>query len=44
MRRGAKLDWELIERELTPLLAVQGGQPVWDHLDELRQKLSTGGG
>src|SRR3990172_1589281 len=32
MRRGTKLDWELIERELKPLLAVQGGPPVWDHL------------
>jgi hypothetical protein len=40
MRRGTKLDWELIERELKPLLAIQGGQPVWDRLRELRQKLS----
>lgn len=37
MRRGIKLDWDLIERELKPLLAIQGGQPVWNHLDELRQ-------
>jgi len=42
MRRGTKLDWELIERELKPLLAIQGGRPVWDHLDALRQKFSFG--
>lgn len=33
---------KIIERELKPLLAIQGGQPVWDHLDELRQELSFG--
>jgi hypothetical protein len=38
MRRGTELDWELIERELKPLLAIQGGQPVWDRLDALWQK------
>lgn len=42
MRCDTKLDWELIERELKPLLAIQGGQPVRDHLDELRHKLSGG--
>lgn len=42
MRRGAKLDWELIESELKPLLAIQGGQPVLGRLDELRHKLSFG--
>ena len=38
MRQGANLDWELIERELDPLLALRGGQPARDHLNELRRK------
>ncbi len=40
MRRGSSLDWELVERELKPLLALRGGQPVWDRLVEMRHKLS----
>ncbi len=43
MRQGTNLNWELIERELKPLLALQGGQPAWDHLNGLRRKLSSGG-
>ena len=44
MRQGADLDWELIERELNPLLALRGGQPAWDHLNELRRKHTVGSG
>lgn len=40
MRCGANLDWKLIEIELRPLLAIQGGNPVWDHLSELRRRNS----
>lgn len=39
-RRGSSLDWELIERELKPLLALQGGEPAWDRLSQMRQELS----
>jgi hypothetical protein len=44
MRQGADLDWELIERELNPLLALRGGQPAWDHLNELWRKHTVGSG
>lgn len=44
MRQGANLDWELIERELDPLLALRGGQPARDHLNELRRKHAIGSG
>jgi len=44
MRQGANLDWELIERELDPLLALRGGQPARDHLNELRRKHTAGSG
>ncbi len=43
MRQGARLDWELIECELKPLLELQGGQPAWDRLNGLRHRLSSGG-
>ena len=39
-RRGPSLDWELIEHELKPLLAIEGGQPAWDRLRQMRRKLS----
>lgn len=39
-RRGSSLDWELIERELKPLLAVQGGQPASDRLSQMRHDIS----
>lgn len=37
--RASALDWELIERELTPLLPLQGGEPAWKRLGELRLRL-----
>ncbi len=37
--RATALDWELIERELKPLLPLQGGQPAWERLMELRRRL-----
>ena len=37
--RGATLDWELIERELQPLLPLQGGPEAGERLAELRRRL-----
>jgi hypothetical protein len=37
--RATALDWELIERELKPLLPLQGGEPARERLNELRRRL-----
>ena len=37
--RGSVLDWDLIERELKPLLPLQGGHAAWERLSELRRRL-----
>ena len=36
---GAALDWALIERELEPLLPLQGGAAAGERLSELRRRL-----
>ena len=41
VRQGSTLDWDLIESELAPLLAVRGGRDVSDRLSGLRSKYAN---